>query len=394
MSHTLAHRRGSPRLGARRRFIGQLAAGTAAIAAPFVSRAAEVVKVGLSLPLTASASAGTVSVTNIVPDLGQDYLAGFNAAIEIERRGMNIEAVALDDAYRADTARANVEALERQGVVALSGLWSTEAARAALPVIERAALPVIGLRSGDAGLRSGKHPMLFHLRPGYDDEVAALVNVMGGAGFTQYGVLMGNDEFGKDCLKLLQAAPRAKVVKIETVKDGTDVARAAREIVSAPGVQALLVLAPVDVLAPVMTELRIRASPFLAPVSGLSHVLCNKLALARDPVYRAFAVTCPYPNPLYARAEIAARFRDAMAEAGLDHADRSYSAFEGFVAGTLTTRVLVSIGGKPTREAVARALKGRGHNLGGLRIDFDARQVGYRQVSFLYKSQVDGALRA
>ena len=384
----------SPWPATRRRFIAQVAGGAAALAAPFVSRAAEAVKVGLSLPLTASASAGTVSTTNIVPDLGQDYLAGFNAAIEIERRGMNIEAVALDDAYRADAARANVENLEKQGVVALSGLWSTEAARAALPVIERAALPVIGLRSGDTALRSGKHPMLFHLRPGYDDEVASLVNVMGGAGFTQFGVMMGNDEFGKGCLKLLQSARKAKVVKVEAVKDGTDVARAAREIVSAPGVQALLVLAPVDVLAPVMTELRIRASPFLAPVSGLSHVLCNKLAVARDPVYRAFAVTCPYPNPLYARAEVAARFRDAMAEAGLDHADRSYSAFEGFVAGTLTTRVLVSIGGKPTREAVARALKARPHNLGGLRIEFDARQVGHRQVSFLYKSQVDGALRA
>jgi len=147
-------------------------------------------------------------------------------------------------------------------------------------------------------------------------------------------------------------------------------------------------------MAPVMTELRIRASPFLAPVSGLSHVLCNKLAFARDPVYRAFAVTCPYPNPLYARADVAVRFRDAMAQAGLDHAERSYSAFEGFVAGTLVTRAIVSVRGTPTREALAKALRAKPVNLGGLRIEFDERQVGWRQVSFLYKSQVDGNFRS
>jgi branched-chain amino acid transport system substrate-binding protein len=393
MQGTTMHKTRNP---ARRRWIRQVAGGAAALALPgWVGAAEPAVKIGLSLPLTAPTTHDTASVTNIVPDLGLDYLAGFNAAIEVERRGMNIEAVALDDVYRADTARANVQALEQQGVVAISGLWSTEAARAALPVVERAALPVIGLRSGAPDLRSGRHPMLFHLRPGYDDEVTSLVNVMGGAGFTRFGVLQGRDEYSRTCLELLQAAPRVKVVKAQAAgASAADVAQAAREIVSAPGVQALLVLAPVEALAPVMTELRLRKSPFLAPVSGLSHVLCNKLASVRDPVYRAFAVTCPYPNPLYARSDIATRFRDEMADRGLDHADRSYSAFEGFVAGTLATRALVSVRGTPTREALAKALRGRAHQLGGLRIEFDARQVGHRHVSFLYKSQVDGNLRA
>lgn len=381
----------------RRHWLAQAAGGAAALALPHIraSAADTVVKIGLSLPLTAPTTSDTISSTNIVPDLGQDYLAGFNAAVEADKRGMNIETVALDDMFRADAARANVEALEKQGVVALSGLWTTDAARAALPVVRQGNLPVVGLRSGAPDLRSGKQPMLFHLRPGYEEEVTSLANVMGGAGFTQYGVLQGGDEFGKTCLQLLEGMKRAKVVKAMSVTGGAaDMAQAARDIVSTPGVQALVLLAPVEALAPVMTELRIRKSPFLAPVSGLSHVLCNKLAVTRDPVYRAFAVTCPYPNPLYSRADVAVRFRDAMAQIGLDHADRSYSAFEGFVAGTLVTRTLVSIRATPTREALAKALRARPHNLGGLRIEFDDRQVGYRQVSFLYKSQVDGNLRA
>lgn len=374
----------------------EIAAGAAAVALPGVLRAASPsVKVGLSLPLTAPGTSTSASATNIVPDLGLDYLAGFNAAIDLERRGMEIESVARDDMFDAARAGRNVDALEKEGVVAVSGLWTTEAARAALPVVDRAGLPVVGMRSGAPDLRSGRHPMLFHLRPGVEDEVAELVNVMGGAGFSRFGVLQGADDYSASCLRLLQAAPRVTIVKAQVAGAGAgDAAQAARELVSLPGVQALLVLAPVETLAPVMTELRLRKSPFLAPVSGLSHVLCNKLALARDPVYRAFAVTCPYPNPLYWRADIAVRFRDAMAERGLDHADRSYSAFEGFVAGTLLARALVSVRAAPTREALVRALRSRPHALGGLRIEFDAKQVGHRQVSFLYKSQVDGNFRA
>lgn len=379
----------------RRKWLLRAIAGSAAAGLPVLARGVETpVKIGLSLPLSTPSNAHAASATNIVPDLGLDYLAGFTAAIELERKGMAIDAVALDDMYSADAARDNVERLEKEGAVAISGLWSTDAARAALPIVERAGLPVVGLRSGAPDLRSGRHRTLFHLRPGYDDEVSALVNVMGGAGFTQFGVLQGADEYGKTCLQLLRAAPRVKVIKVQTVASGVDAAQAARELVSAPGVQALLVLAPVETLAPVMTELRLRKSPFLAPVSGLSHVLCNKLAAARDPVYRAFAVTCPYPNPLYWRADVAVRFRDAMAERGLDHAERSYSAFEGFIAGTLLTRALVSVRQAPTREALAKALRSRPHLLGGLRIDFDDKQVGHRQVSFLYKSQVDGNFRA
>jgi ABC-type branched-subunit amino acid transport system substrate-binding protein len=383
--------------GSRRQWLAQAVGTTAALALPsLAARAAEpVVKVGLSLPLTATSTADAVSSTNIVPDIGLDYLAGFRAGIDAERRGMNIETVALDDMFKPELAKANVEALEKQGVVAISGLWTTEAARAALPALKAASLPVVGLRSGAPDLRSGKHSMLFHLRPGYEDEVSSMVDVMGGAGFTRFGVLKGHDEYGKTCLQLLQSNPRAKVVKVSSVNGGAaDMAQAAREVVSTEGVQALIVLAPVEALAPVMTELRLRTNPFLAPVSGLSHVLCNKLAVARDPVYRAFAVTCPYQNPYTARTDVAGRFRDAMADIGLDHADRSYSAFEGFVAGSLVARNLVAVKGTPTREALVRSLRSHPHDLGGMRIAFDDKQVGHRHVSFLYKSPVDGIFRA
>lgn len=351
-------------------------------------------KVGLSLPLTEPGDSGNgiASRTDIVPDIGLDYLAGFNAALARERHGLPIEAVALDDAGDPVQARANVLQLERQGVLAMSGGWSTAHVRAMLPELERAGLPMVGMRTGAPELRTGQFATLYHLRAGWDDEVDVLAATMGRSGCLRVGVLHGGDDLGKRVLALLEHS-RVTVARAQAVSGPDQAREAARAIASSPEVQALVLLSPVETLAPIMTALRRGGTPFLAPITALSHVLCDRLAAARDPVYQGVAVTCPIPNPLHSRIDAARHFRDAMADAGLDHAQRSFSGFEGYVAGSVVARALVASRGA-SREAVARALSDMAFDLGGLRIGFDARHVGYRRVSYLYKSPVDGSFRS
>lgn len=351
-------------------------------------------KIGLSLPLSDSAgNGGIASRTDIVPDIGLDYLAGFNAALARERRGVTLEAVALDDGGDPAVARANAQQLERQGVVAMSGGWSTGHVRAMLPELERAGLPLVGMRSGAPELRTGQFATLYHLRAGWDDEVDVLSGTMLRAGCSRLGVLHGGDELGKRVLALLEHS-RVTLAKAQAVVGPEQARDAARAIASSPDVQALVLLSPVDTLAPLMTSLRKGGTPFLAPISALSHVLCDRLAAARDPVYQGIAVTCPFPNPLHSRLEVARRFRDAMTDAGLDHAQRSFSGFEGYVAGSVLARAVAATHGNATRETVARALQDTPFDLGGVRIEFDHRRVGYRRVSYLYKSPVDGSFRS
>ena len=381
--------------GPRRQALRRLAGVAGALSAPWVGvRAEPTIRIGLSLPLSGVPQRESALVSYLPPDLGLDFLAAFQAAVDLERHHLPISLVAMDDEFKPDRARTNLETLARQDVIAASGLWTTEQALAAQPVLEASGLPMVGLRSNAAELRSGRASLLFHLRPGLDDEVAALLATMKIAGHTRWGVVHADNAFGRAALKALQAQGAQVVRAVSTTAHEERAAAAAREAAHAPGVQAVLIFADGDVLAGAMAELRLRANAFLAPVCGLSNVLCTALASTRQPAYAGFAVTSPFANPLTSRAAIAVRFREAMLAKDLDHAVRSFSAFEGFVYGTVLTRAIVALGPRPTREALAAALRGRTLDLGGLPIAFDEHQVGIRRVNLLYKSSSDWLLRA
>ncbi len=384
-----------PAGASRRRALSRMTGAGVALAAPWLHLKAEpVLRIGLSLPLSGAPRRESALVSYLPPDLGLDFLAAFQAAVDLERRHQPIGLVAMDDEFSVDKARANLEALARQDVIAASGLWGTEQAQAALPVLEAAGLPMVGLRSNAPELRSGRASMLFHLRPGLDDEVAALLATMKIAGHVRWGVVHADNAFGRAALKAMQSQGAQVVRAVASRAQEEQAAAAAREAATAPGVQAVLILADGDVLAGAMAELRLRANPFLAPVCGLSNVLCTALAATRQPAYAGFAVASPFANPQTSRAPIAVRFREAMLAKDLDHAVRSFSAFEGFVCGTVLTRAIVGLGARPTREALVAALRGHSFELGGLPIAFDEHQVGARRVNLLYKSSADWLLRA
>jgi ABC-type branched-subunit amino acid transport system substrate-binding protein len=296
---------------ARRDVLCRVAAA-AALAAPPLVRVQSTVKIGLTLPLSGLPRQDNPLVSYLAPDLALDFLAAFQAAVELERRGEPITVVALDDEFKPDKARANVEALARQDVVAVSGVWTTEQARAVLPTLEAANLPLVGLRSTALELR--RHPLLWHLRAGLDDETAAIVQTMKAAGYARWGVVHSDSTFG----------------------------RGARG----------------------------------------------------QPVYAGFAVASPYPNPATSRSAVARRFVDAMVARELDHATRSFSAFEGFVYGSVIARAITGVKGVARRESLAAALRGASFDLGGLTLAFDERQVGSRRMNLLYKSSIDWTLRA
>ncbi len=393
-------KRGPTRAGGRRWLLREAAAAVLACSASLARAADKPVRIGLSLPLSGVPRRDRALVSYLPPDLGLEYLAAFQAAVDLERHGADIGVLSLDDEFDPAKARANVQTLARQGVIALSGLWTTEHALAALPPVEAAGLPVVGLRSNAPELRGARQPWLFHLRPSLKDELSTMLSTLASAGHRRWAAVHSDDAFGRAALQAMKAQGADLVhvaaVPASTGADALDAAaaQAARAAASAPGVQAVVVLAEGDVLAGAMAELRLRERPFLAPVCGLSNVLCTALATTRQLAYAGFAVASPFDNPQTSRSAVAQRFREAMLARDLDHAVRSFSAFEGFVCGTVLTRAIVGLGPRPTREALAHALRRAVFDLGGLQVAFDDRQVGLRRVSLLYKSSADGLLRA
>lgn len=378
----------------RRRFITALA-GSASLAVPAWVRAQTGIKIGLSLPLS-----GAPSVRNAVQsgsaDVGLDFLAGFQQAIAAERGGLPIEVVEMNDEYKPERAAANLEALAaRPDVVAVSGLWSTAHALAALPVAARLRLPVVGIRSSAAELRRGDNPWAFHLKASDSDELKAVLKTFISMSLPRVGVLYVDEPANQALLKQLQAsgASVSRAVAVDPTNP-EKLATAAGDIVASQGTQSVLLLMPTEAVVDTMMELRGRGRSFMAPVCTLSQVISRPFAESRERALQGLGVASPFSNPAFSRAEVAVRFREAMIERDLDALTKSFSAFEGFVYGSVITRTLVEMKGTPTRQTLAAALRSKQMNLGGLPIRFDERQIGYQTVHLLYKYSAEGALKS
>jgi len=378
----------------RRRFITALA-GSASLAAPAWVRAQTGIKIGLSLPLS-----GAPSVRNAVQsgsaDVGLDFLAGFQQAVTAERGGQPIEVVEINDEYKPERAASNVEALAaRPDVLAVSGLWTTAHARAALPVAARLRLPVVGMRSSAAELRRGDNPWAFHLKASDSDELQAVLKTFVGMSLPRVGVIYVDEPANQALLKQLQTAGASvsHAIAVDPAKP-EKLTAAALEMAARQGTQSLLLLMPTEAVVDTMMELRGRGKSFMAPVCTLSQVISRPFAESRERALQGLGVASPFSNPAYSRTEVAVRFREAMIERDLDPLTKSFSAFEGFVYGSVITRTLVEMKGAPTRQSLATALRSKQMNLGGLPIRFDERQVGYQTVHLLYKYSAEGALKS
>ncbi|MEO8153750.1 MAG: ABC transporter substrate-binding protein [Rhizobacter sp.] len=376
----------------RRRFVTALAA-TASLAAPACLRAQPALKIGLTLPLSGAPQARNDTISSTA-DVGQDFLAGFQQAVALERHGLSIEVMDLNDEYNPERAAANVEALAKSDVVAISGLWSTAHAMAALPVAARLRLPVVGMRSSAAELRRGDNPWAFHLKASDSDELNAVLRTLTNMSLPRVGVLYVDDPKNKSLMQQMQAAGASisRAVAVDPSKKDT-VSAAAREVVSAPGTQSVLLLLPTESVVDAMMELRGRGTAYMAPVCTLSHVISKSFAESRERSLNGLGVASPFSNPAFSRTEVATRFRDAMIDRDLDPLIKSFSAFEGFVYGSVLTRTLVDMKGNATRVTLAAALRTKQMNLGGLQIRFDERQVGHQSVHLLYKFSAEGTLK-
>ena len=351
-------------------------------------------RIGLTLPLTGMPQ--NIASRSATPDQAVDFLAGFQVATALERRGTAIELIELDDGHDPARAAANIEALARRDVVAVSGLWTTAHAAAALPVAERLRLPVVGIRSGAMEFRGTDRPWAFHLRPSVNDEMAALLRTLGSMNLNQLGVLHDADPRNAALLQQIRTSGmKVSAAQGISVADKPGLSAAVRRVAGDPGTKAIVLLMSAEGVVETMMELRGGGPAFVAPVCTLSNVISRSFAESRERALNGLGVASPFSNPAMSRTDLATRFRDALNDRDLEPLTRSFTAFEGFLYGTVLVRTLVAMKGTATtRDTLAAALRGRAMDLGGFPVRFDERQVGHQSVQLLYKFSAEGALKA
>lgn len=157
-------------------------------------------------------------------DFGVDYRAGIKLYFDRVNKsgginGRKIELVTYDDAYDpAKTAVNTAKLIDEDKVFALTGFVATGNLAAAMPLAEKAGVPMFAPLVGTTSFRTKVNRYLFHVRAGYDLELRKIISHLSTIGISSIAVVFQDSPFGKSNLATCeQLAAEYKVQVVKTL---------------------------------------------------------------------------------------------------------------------------------------------------------------------------------
>jgi len=373
-----------PSTQTRRQTLKHLAGAVAAtLAGPALAQGARRIVLGQSCALTGPAA-----------QLGLQMNRG--ARLFFERLnaeggvgGRTIELKALDDGYEPERCAANTKALIDEDVFALFGYVGTPTGLAALPLINAAEIPLLGMFTGAEALREPFSRSIFHVRASYYDETALIVRQLTNLGLKRIAVFRQNDSYGQAgldgvvrALKLQNLEPTA----VGLVERNTVNVAAAVQAIVATRPDAVVQISAYKSCAAFIREAR--KAGYGGTFYNVSFVGTQALAdeLGRDGL--GVVVSQVMPFPYTTATAIAREYLDAVKRAGGD-ATANYSSMEGYVCAKVLAEGLRRAGAGASREALVNALETlQRYDAGGYTVSFSPRN--HRGSSFVELSMLTG----
>lgn len=372
----------------RRQF---LAATAAASAWPGLVRAQDsgTIVLGQSCPMSGPSA-----------QLGQPFHEGaklyfdqLNAQGGVGRR--SIELRVLDDGYEPERCVANTQRFLADEVFALFGYVGTPTSMAALPLMQKARVPLFAPLTGAEALRQPQlSGLVFNVRASYADETALMVRQIMGLGLRRVAVLYQNDAYGESGLAGIKAALAAKGQ--EPVGTAT-VERNSQNVAQA--VKALVPLAP-DVIVLVVTYAAsaafiraARQAGFGGQLYNVSFVGTQALSEALGKEAEGVVVTQVVPSPFQTSRPLTREFLAAIQKGG-NKVQANYSSIEGYLAARIFAEALrqASLAGRLQREGLVAALDAmNGQQVAGFPLAFKPQaKARFVELSML---TADGRVR-
>lgn len=310
--------------------------------------------------------------------------------------GNRVRLVSRDDGYRsADTVRLVEDLIEQQNPVALIGMWGAENVDAVLErgLLDRAGLPVVGVRSGSSALRS--RGALFHVRASYREEVRRILDQIQTMGSSRIAVIHEDTDFGREAWNEAQASLARRNLKpwVVAVQPPNELkVDAAVQKIAAAEPQAVLLVANTPVAGAVIRGLRAQNLP--AFIFATSTVDAEQLVTQLGAAAAGVAVAQGVPNPYKATTPVAMDFRRRMAYLGIEPVRANFASLEGYIVARVVIEGLRRAGKDPQRRDLVRGLESlRRADLGGFMVDFGPGQrEGSRFVDLSLISS-DGRIR-
>lgn len=363
---------------------------------------------GLALFALSAALRAEITVVQVAPlsgplaSTGRGLMLGAQAYFDKLNRqggvaGQKVRLLTRDDGYRAeDTVRLVKESLASDNPVALLGLVGTGNLAALLKdgVLDRAAVPVVGVRTGARALREGASRYVFHARAGYDDEVRKMIGDLTTVGLSRIAVFYQDDPFGGEVLASVEASLKEKgtqpVARGTYPKNTTDVAKAVSGIMAA---DPQVVILGSNTLASAAFVKGMRTAGYHGLLYAVSVTdpfqVWEQIGASAA---HGLVVSQVMPNP--ARSEVPLVREAAQALAVSAPGTRlSYPMVEGYIYAKILAEGLRRSGGNPNRNSLLAGLEKINRvDLGGLTVDYGSHRRNGASLVYLTMMQKDGSL--
>lgn len=314
-------------------------------------------------------SAGfTGSVAGTVKELtagAKTYFDAVNAKGGIHGRKIVLES--MDDGFDPKrTPDVVTQLVQQKNVFAMFLSRGTPTNEAAIPVLEKLKVPLIGPSTGAMSMYDPPRKYLFPVRPSYRSETFKLVSQLTTMGISKIAVAYTDDSFGKDGLSGVQDALKAANLApaaVASIPRGTIKVEEAVASIGKADPQAVIMTVLADAGVAFVKQMKKagRNPLFLTLSNNSSNAFIKNLG--EDGAGVAVSQVSPYP---FAGTDpISKEFQDLIK--GKEGISASYASMEGFIAAKVLVEGLRRAGPKPTREGLITALESmRSFDLGGV----------------------------
>lgn len=303
------------------------------VCASAASAQAETIQLGMSVPLSGTASG-----------IGQSYKNGVELAInqlnkEGGIQGVKVQLLVKDDQYEPElTVRNTRQFIIENKVLALFAYVGTPTSSAILPLLQHYQIPYITPFTGAALLRQPEYNFIYHLRAGYDEETQSQVDYLLQKPDIKVGLLLQADEFGASVeqgyLKALQFKGITPLVTARFQRNSTEIEAGVSELMKA-GVELVFMVGTYKPLAEAINFGRSKGyRPQYATVSFAGLQQLSALLDKEDKVIATMVI----PKPTDTKWLLVREYQRLMIQQATD--PLSDVGLEGFAAGTLVGQAL------------------------------------------------------
>ncbi len=320
-------------------------------------------------------------LTGTIAGTGDEYVAGgaayfahVNATGGIY--GRKIRVVVKDDSYKPDqTLIMTRQILSDDKPLALFGFVGTGNVLALNKnrVLEDAGIALLAPYTGAQDLRDPMSPHIFHIRAGYTDETARMVEHLHTIGLRRFAVMYQDDPFGKSglagaetALQKLGLTVLAKGAYDRTKPEDIDSAVAA---ITPTNPDAIIMVSVNRASAAFIKKMRAQGSKarlFSISVVNFKELLKN----AGEENARGIGISQVMPYPYSTLAPVAREFQTMMAQYQPSKVV-SYASMESFIAAKILVEAIKRAGADPTRQKIIGQLdKMNNFDVGGFKVSF------------------------